>query len=348
MSKVVYIEPTKLHIIGIDDEHNGEGENVDALFDERITLDLDDNFIKNIMVYGINTTVLGRDEAGRTVVVDGRPRVRAAREANQRFSAAGEVQLKVPAVFVNGSDKRVQGIMISANEQRRDDTVLTKARKASRMLALTGSKEEVAIAFGKTIVTLNSWLRLVSAAPEIHAAIEDGLISATAGVELSALPREEQAVALTGLLKTRKDSSSNPSRKPVSADAVKAARGGRKQQEGVKRSWVKKVIQTETFKTLKPQQRAVLTWFATGHCDQDSWMDEFMWNAQNEIDDAVAAKLAAKEARKSGSKPAATPEAQPEAQPEDTAEEMRFEEVPSERHEEPQENIIDNETLGME
>jgi ParB family chromosome partitioning protein len=318
-----------------------------VLFDERIGLDLDDNFVKNIMVYGINTPVLCRDEAGRTVVVDGRQRVRAAREANHRFSAAGEIQLKVPVVFINGSDKRVQGIMISANEQRRDDTVLTKAKKAARMLAMTGSKEEVAIAFGKTTVTINSWLRLVNAVSDVHEAIEAGLISATAGVELSALPRDEQIAALTDLLKAQKGSTSNPSSKPVSAKAVKAAKGGRKQQEGVKRSWVKKVIQTESFKSLKPQQRAVLTWFATGHCEQDSWMDEFMWNAQTEIEDQVATKQAAKNARKAkkSAAPAPAPAADPAA---DDGEELRFEEVPAGDKPQGAGAIIDSETLGVE
>ena len=322
-TKVAYIEPSKLHIVGIDDEQNGEGEDVDALFDERIALELDENFVKNIMVYGINTPVLCRSEAGRNVVVDGRQRVRAAREANKRFNEAGEIPLKVPVVLVNGSDKRVQGIMISANEQRRDDTVLTKARKAARMIAMTGNKEEVAIAFGKTTVTINSWLRLINAVTTIHEAIEAGLISATAGVELSALPRDEQVAALTELLKAQKGSSSNPSSKPVSAKAAKAAKSGRGQQEGVKRSWVKKVIQTETFKTLKPQQRAVLTWFATGHCDQDSWMDEFMWNAQNEIEDQIAAKQKARLAKKA--KPA--PVAAPEEEAEDDSTSLSFEAV---------------------
>jgi ParB family chromosome partitioning protein len=132
--KVVYIDPANIHIVGLDDGHDDTGANTDPLYDERVAIDLDENFVRNIMVYGINSPVLCRDEAGRTVVVDGRQRVRAAREANRRFNQAGEVQLKVPVIVVNGSDRRVQGIMISANEQRQDDTVLVKAKKAVRML----------------------------------------------------------------------------------------------------------------------------------------------------------------------------------------------------------------------
>jgi ParB family chromosome partitioning protein len=282
--KVVYIDPANIHIVGLDDGHDDTGANIDPLYDERIALDLDENFVRNIMVYGINSPVLCRDEAGRTVVVDGRQRVRAAREANRRFNQAGEVQLKVPVIIVNGSDRRVQGIMISANEQRQDDTVMVKAKKAVRMLDLTGSKDEVCVAFGKTAQTINSWIRLVNAVTEIHEAVEAGTISATAAIELAGLPRDEQVEALNRAV-TDTGSRADGSKKTASAAKARKARNGSGQRTYLKKGWLKKAMKTSAFDDLKPRERDVINWIVSGEAPKNSWMDTFVFNAECEIEE---------------------------------------------------------------
>ena len=266
--EITYCDPNHIIIVGIDTA----AEEGDALYDERIDLDVDPNLVKNIMVYGVQQSVLVREDGGDLIVVDGRQRVRAARVANEQFRAAGEVEVKVPVVSVRGDDRRVTGIMISANEQRRDDTVLVRARKAQRMLDLVGSKADVAIAFGRTPQTINAWLRLASADSVVHEAIESGAISASAGVEIASLDRSEQAAAVAKLTKAAA---------PTVA-AAKKQKAARKAQPGVKRSWVKKAMKTDAFNNLKPQQRAALEWFATGVAEKDSWMDAFVFDAEGE------------------------------------------------------------------
>lgn len=317
--KVVYIEPTNLYIVGLDDESDESSTITDPLFDERVGLELDENFVRNIMVYGINTPVLCRDEAGRTVVVDGRQRVRAARQANRRFKDAGEVQLKVPVIIINGSDRRVQGIMISANEQRRDDGVLVKAKKAVRMLDLTGSKDEVCIAFGKTAQTINAWIRLVNAVTEIHDAVEAGTISATAAIELAGLPRGEQVEALTRAIEGA-GSKSDGSQKPASAQGARKARNGTGQRSYLKKGWLKKAMKTGAFESLKPRQKDIIKWITSGEAPKDSWMDNFVFQAECEIEDKATKKATpAESAPEEASEP--EPETAQEPNPEPAGEE---------------------------
>lgn len=294
MSKELkYLNPNHITIVGIDTEATDET----TLYDERIDLDVDPNLVKNIIVYGVQQPVLVREESGEFIVVDGRQRVRAARAANKQLGSAGEVQVKVPVVSVNGDDKRVTGIMISSNEQRRDDDVLIKARKALRMLDMVGDKADVALAFGRTTQTINAWLRLANADLAVHEAIENGQISASAGVEIAGMDKTEQAAAVEKLI----------GGKSSSAAAANKQKGGRKIQAGVKRSWVRKALETDAFAKLKPQQRAALEWFATGVAEKGTWMDDFMFEVESEMEDAAAAKKAKKEAKQEAASSAPEP-----------------------------------------
>lgn len=276
-----YLNPNHIVIVGIDTD----ATDADTLYDERIDMDIDENLVKNIIVYGVQQPILAREENGDYIVVDGRQRVRAAREANKQLSAAGEVQLKVPAVTVNGDDKRVTGIMISANEQRRDDEVLVKAQKAQRMLDLVGSVADVALSFGRTPQTINAWLRLAGADSSVHEAIQLGKISASAGVEIASLDRSQQAEAVDKMVAGKKST----------AAGARSQKGGRKTQAGVKRSWVKKALSTDAFNKLKPQQRAALEWFVTGVAEKGSWMDDFMFDVEAELEDTAAKKKSGNE-----------------------------------------------------
>lgn len=194
--QIQYVSPKDLLIVGLDDEREDH-----PLWDPRAFKQPDEDLIRNIMTYGIFQPVQVRREDGKILVVDGRQRVKAAREAAARQEAAGEVQVHVPIIEQGGEDKRITGIMISANEQRSNDEVLEKANKAQRMLDLTGDIDEVCVAFGKTRTTINNYLLLNRADPRIHQAIREKKISASAGIDLAKLPRENQASRLEELLK---------------------------------------------------------------------------------------------------------------------------------------------------
>ena len=184
------IEPERLTLI-TDPAH--------PLYDERIKLPLDESLVKNIMVYGVKIPVLVRKNGEAIEVVDGRQRVRAAIEANKRLEEAGNLPVKVKILVEKGSDPELFGICILTNELRRGDSVLTKARKAKRMLDLDADEDRCALAFGITKVQLGRWLKLLDLDPKVQKAVEAEEIGATAAAELAELSREKQVEELEKL-----------------------------------------------------------------------------------------------------------------------------------------------------
>ena len=286
--EVKYLDPSTLVIVGLDVEEEGS-----PLNDERSGWDVDENMVKNIMVYGIQQPVIVRSESGKIYVVDGRQRVKAAREAARRQDEAGEHATKVPCIEVKADDGRVSGIMVSTNEIRKDDDILGKARKASRLMDLVGSVDEVAIAFGRSTKTIENWLKLVQADPKVLEAIESGLISPAVGIELAAKSRAEQVEALERLAATPGAASSSKPKKPKAA-ATPEGDSDQKEHAGVKKGWVRRALKTDAAKALPPAQRSVLNWILDGRAPVNSWMSSF----EEAVEAEVADKQLAKETRK--------------------------------------------------
>lgn len=337
---IEHVNPKELTIIGLDTDDGPEH----PLYDERIRLDVDENLVKNIQVYGILQPVTVRKEAGGIFVVDGRQRVRAARKASEIADGAGEYGVKVPVRNVNANDARVAGIMISTAIRRNDD-VLTCAFKAERLLARLGDIEEVALAFGKSVTTIRNWTLLAAAPASVHHAVRANRISAGAAIELvRSVPREEVADALDALLTQNTDPVSVAQAKraaQAAQDAAEAASdtgenasslgaetgaagsappvetppaakkskktGETKNQSGIRRVWLRRALKTEAAAHLEPEQRAVLQWFATGATEKGTWYDDFVWDASAELDDELKTKTKAKKAK------APEPEPEPEA-----------------------------------
>lgn len=293
--EITYVKPHDLIIIGLDTEDREEN----PLYDERVFQPVDEALVKNIMVYGIQQPVLVRQEASRYYVVDGRQRTRAARRAATMQDAAGEYQVKVPVREVRADDKRIAGIMVSTNELRQDDEVLTKANKASRLLDLVGDINEVAIAFGRTPQQIRNWLKLAEADSSIHSAIKTGVISASAGIELARYPREEQEEALGRAVKAaggkavseadaRQDRSdqghsTRTSKANPSASSGSSTNRQSRAQSGVKRTWLRDALKTKAAKGLTDEQRATLTWMATGYAEEGTWVADFVEDAAKEM-----------------------------------------------------------------
>lgn len=296
-----YYDPNVLVIIGLDTAHR---EN-HPLFDERVFNPVDDALVKNIITYGITQPVNVRQEEGKLLVIDGRQRVRAAREAAKRLAGAGEHGIKVPVRITRGDDGRVMGIMVSNNELRQNDDILTKARKAERLLAQVGDMNEVAIAFGRTTVTIKNWLSLLEADEVIHDAIQSDKISAAAGVELSFFPKSEQAEKLAlllnangksigvtsneGLIQTEEEvppEAAKTKAGKVSIAQVKELKSGvtrKRNWSGVSRMWLKKALKTEIAASLSPKRKAILQWFVTSEAEGNDWFVQFAKDAANEL-----------------------------------------------------------------
>lgn len=180
------VEPEEL-ILVTDKEH--------VLYDERVNNEVIESLVLNIMAHGVLEPIIVRRAGDKLEVVDGRHRVKAAIEANNRFRADGRKTLRVPCVIKVGKDGDMYGILISTNEHRKDDGPLERAIKVKKYLDMGYTKKEAAVNFGVTEKSINEWLGLFKLAPMLWKAIEDGRLSATAAVPLCSLSHEEQEKA---------------------------------------------------------------------------------------------------------------------------------------------------------
>lgn len=184
-SNVLSFLPEKLHIV-TDKTH--------PLYDERIHLPIDEGMVLNIMDQGVlEPVIVWKDpETGLTCVVDGRQRVRHTIEANKRLEKAGQATLMVPGVAKRGSAIRMMQAMVSANEIRRADTPLGRAKKMVDALERGHDEKDLALMFGVSIQTVQATLALLDTTSDVQAAVEAGVVTATQARQLAKLSPDQQ------------------------------------------------------------------------------------------------------------------------------------------------------------
>ncbi|QDQ87713.1 hypothetical protein FMZ60_09000 [Alcaligenaceae bacterium SJ-26] len=192
-SNVLFFDPNALHLVD-DPSH--------PLYDERIHLPLDEAMVLNIKDQGVlEPIIIWKDpETGKVCVVDGRQRTRHAQEANRRLQAEGKEPLQVPGVAKRGSAVRMAQAMVSANEIRREDTPLGRAKKMASLLERGHDEEDLALLFGCGIPTVRSTLALLDGTQAMQAAVEAGQINATQARQLIKLEPEEQRAKVQELV----------------------------------------------------------------------------------------------------------------------------------------------------
>lgn len=208
-------------LVLIDDETHD-------LYDSRVKLPVDEGLVLSMMSQGFFGAIEIAKRDGKAQVVDGRRRVKAAREANRRLRERGLEPIRVPAMLARGMDVDLWGITISANLHRTDDSPLENARKVARYMAFGRDEKDAAAKFGVTEQAIKQWLKLLEVAAPVQKAVEKGRISATAASKLAGLDREEQVEKLREL------EEATPVGKKVSAKAVKQAANGGPVRPGVK------------------------------------------------------------------------------------------------------------------
>jgi ParB family chromosome partitioning protein len=186
------MDPNKLTIIGLDTDDGPEH----PLYDERIHLPVKEGLVRNIMLNGVIQNVVVRKNGDTVEVVDGRQRVRAAREANERLAAEGKELVHVPTSVRRGKDHALFGVTISANENRYDDDVMVKAEKCQRYMDMGRSEDEAAVQFGVDAKTVKMWQKLLELSPRVKKAVAAGQISASAAVSLAKMTHEQQDAQL--------------------------------------------------------------------------------------------------------------------------------------------------------
>jgi ParB-like chromosome segregation protein Spo0J len=219
-------DPDDLIIVGLDTDDGAEH----ALWDQRSALPVDEGMVLSILAEGVIVPVIiakyvGKDEAslGKAAVVDGRQRVRAAREAKARQVKAGAtVTVRVEAKARRADDKRLALAGIITNEIRQDDGMLVKAEKASRLRAQGATIAEIAMAFGVSTKAIEQWFGLDEASAPVKKAVAAGIISPTAAAKIAKLDgRDAQEEALAEVVASGKTSTKDV-KKAVAARKGKA------------------------------------------------------------------------------------------------------------------------------
>jgi len=191
----------------------------DPLYDPRMDAPINEHLVLSIMSQGIVEPVLIKKQGDKPFVIDGRQRVRCAREANKRLRAAGADPVTVPCALKAGDDIDLYSISLTANEHRLDDDPMTKAAKAARLSNSGKLDEEIAVIFGVSLATVKSWTKLFELTKPVRDAVKSGKIAASAAIKLYGLSEEEQKAALEEALETAKSEGAEQSTKGKRAKA---------------------------------------------------------------------------------------------------------------------------------
>jgi len=200
MNNAFRVDPNLLLIVGIDTEHRSTDEH--WAFDPRITLPIDENKLANIQAFGVQKPVRVEkvdleDGTPQYIVVDGRQRVRMAREANKRLKKAGEPTLEVPCIIEKGSDEdTLVSLNTSLNEVSVQDDLLAKAEKAARLKVRGKTINQIAEIFGKTPNTIRNYLHIHSLPEDMKVAVKKGKVTVAAAIAMAQKSLEERTKLL--------------------------------------------------------------------------------------------------------------------------------------------------------
>ncbi|WP_175725141.1 ParB/RepB/Spo0J family partition protein [Burkholderia ambifaria] len=184
-SNVLFFDPDTLTLI-TDPAH--------PLFDRRALLPYDEAMVRNIRHRGVLETILVHKdpETGEVIVVDGRRRVIAAREANRRLREAGEAPVMVPALPKRGKKSELAGMMVATNEHREHDSPINRAEKMQRLRDLGYDDEQIAAEFRIEPPTVAASLRLLDCTAAVRDALEADQITVSHALKLAKLTPEQQ------------------------------------------------------------------------------------------------------------------------------------------------------------
>jgi len=296
-------DPNDVIIVGGDGPNDvdkkDEDGNLHHLYDERVEMPLRDEFIQNIMTLGIKKNVIVEKIGTQPYVVDGRQRVRAAREANKRLAKLGEPGLLVPCVLQAGEDTLIMTIGVSTNEFNHDDPPLTKARKAQRLRDRGLSDDEIALAFGVSTKAISNWEKMLSLSAPVKKAVEKGAVSASAAAQLHDLPAPEQKAQLDKLIEEAKATGKAPTIK----QAKTAKKGAKGQNANVapSKKILRAIVETPEHKETLSEDFLAGVAFAIGLRDAKSVNG--LSGVLKAVQDAKAAKKASKGNGKATTKP---------------------------------------------
>jgi ParB/RepB/Spo0J family partition protein len=184
------------------------------LYDPRVEIPLNSPelsaMVESIRDVGILEPIIVRKVGDTYEVVDGRQRVRCARQA----FILGSNMLKIPFIVRSISDHEALKHSSAANVIRVDDSPIVRGYNAKRMLERGSEWEEIETTFGAKRNTIEGWIRLHEAPTAVQEAVEAGEITPTDGVKAArkvARGGNDAAVkAVEDAKRERKEKKENP------------------------------------------------------------------------------------------------------------------------------------------
>jgi len=155
--------------------------------------------VASLAAEGQQQNIVVRKNGDKTECVVGRNRVLAGRELKKQLAAAGvSNEFLLRSVLRKDNDVgSITGAIEAENGVRQDDDMLTKARNGQRLLNMGQTKEDVARKLGlRSVEVLDNHLRVLELSPNMQAAVERGVITATAAATFADMAHEEQDTKL--------------------------------------------------------------------------------------------------------------------------------------------------------
>ena len=175
----------------------------DPLFDPRGIEDPDPAMVASIRVFGVDKPVKGYKDGDDVVVLDGRRRVIAAREAKRLNLECGGAIPKVKVELHRGDRRGAVLKMVLGNFSPKEESIVAKAQKASTLYTQNYTDEEIGIAFGVSAATVKNWLAVLGLSEAAQQALSKGAVRLTDAVKLRRLSHDEQPAAVAKLEQER-------------------------------------------------------------------------------------------------------------------------------------------------
>jgi ParB family chromosome partitioning protein len=143
------------------------------------------------------------DGTDNLVVVDGRQRVRAAREINRRYRELGKEPILVKCTYrLVTNEKDAMKLAMMRNECRVQTPPSIMAIHIDKMVGLGHTWEEIQRTFARPEKDLRELLKIVSLCDEVRGAVDAGKISVAAAAKLKDMGIQEQRVAIRELVES--------------------------------------------------------------------------------------------------------------------------------------------------
>jgi ParB family chromosome partitioning protein len=219
-------------------------------------------------------------DGGEPIVLYGRQRVKAARQANIKLLEQGIDPLKVPCVVKKGDEADLFSLTCSENENRKDDSILAKAKKVQRLYNMGKGKKDAAQIFGVSVQAVSNWEKILDLSGKCQRAIENGQITASAAAKLSDLPRKEQDEKLDELLTESKG------KRPTGSKAASKATGEKKPKSRTYNQ-IRKVMESDEY-DIPPDAWETLKWVIGESYQKDEvpneWVDDSTEDSDLDLD----------------------------------------------------------------